>query len=207
MKIKLKIPHLRQKVSIPSSFGEIELATFSLLSDQREHIAIIFDGWDQQPVTDVRIHSKCFTGDTLGSQKCDCGDQLKNSMETFSKTGGVILYLMQEGRDIGLYNKVDAYSLQTKGLDTVEANQKLGFDDDHRCFKVAAEMLQALNIFKVNLFTNNPKKVYGLEFNGITVNQRLSTGLFSNKHNIEYLKTKVKKSGHLINIDEEILCN
>ncbi len=161
-----------------------------------EHLAIIIGDIGKEPL--IRIHSSCYTGDLLGSLSCDCGDQLRETIKLMDKNGGgVILYLMQEGRGIGLINKLRAYKLQSEGLDTVEANEFLGFDDEERAFEPAAVMLKKLGIKKGKLITNNPKKAKALEKNGIKV-----TGLvpmvIKHEHNQRYLSVKATKSGHLI---------
>jgi GTP cyclohydrolase II len=196
-----KSVEIRNKSHIPTEYGDSFFYSFRGLSDGKEHLAIRY-GEIENEVPLVRLHSECMTGDVFGSKKCDCGEQLKESMTTFSKDGGLLLYLRQEGRGIGLYNKLDAYFLQEKGFDTVEANRLLQFDDDLRDYEVAAQMLMALKIKKIRLVTNNPKKVEQLESFGITVQERIPTGLFLKKQNINYLKTKKQKSGHLLNIPQ-----
>ncbi len=164
-----------------------------------EHLAIIIGEIDADKPVLVRLHSECFTGDLLGSLKCDCGDQLRGAIEQIAKSGsGVLLYLAQEGRGIGLMNKLRAYHLQDLGFDTVEANIRLGFDVDERLFEAAAEMLKKLSIKTISLMTNNPDKVSQLEQYGITVNKRVAHKFPSNQHNEHYLATKVKKTGHLL---------
>ena len=147
----------------------------------------------------VRIHSQCITGDILSSLKCDCGEQLKKSIKLMADADeGILIYLSQEGRDIGLLNKLRAYSLQEKGMDTVQANENLGFNDDERLYYPAKEILTKLNINKIRLITNNPKKVKHLSNLGVNVTQRVPIKIKPNKHNRKYLETKSKKSGHLI---------
>jgi GTP cyclohydrolase II len=165
-----------------------------------EHMAIVIGTPERHgaPVL-VRLHSECFTGDLLGSLKCDCGQQLRGSIEIMAAEGaGVLLYLAQEGRGIGLMNKLRAYSLQAEGFDTVDANLRLGFDADERLFQPAAEMLRQLGFDEVRLLTNNPDKVEGLERCGITVKERVQHSFPSNVHNEFYLATKKSKSGHLL---------
>lgn len=163
-----------------------------------EHLAIVIGDPDTEEPVLVRLHSECFTGDLLGSLKCDCGDQLRGAIEQIGAEGaGVLLYLAQEGRGIGLINKLRAYSLQDQGFDTVEANQRLGFADDERLFLAAAEMLRELGISKVRLLTNNPRKVKQLEDYGIQVPERVEHIFASNQHNERYLAVKAEKSGHL----------
>jgi GTP cyclohydrolase II len=147
----------------------------------------------------VRLHSECLTGDVFGSLKCDCGPQLKEALRIIGAAGGgVLLYLRQEGRGIGLINKVRAYSLQDRGLDTVDANRRLGFADDERDYGHAAAILRALGIDQVRLLTNNPDKVAGLEAAGIKVAERVAHQMPANPHNADYLATKRKRSGHLL---------
>lgn len=161
-----------------------------------EHYAIIIGKPGDAPL--VRIHSSCYTGDLLASLDCDCRDQLQSAIELMGKNqGGIILYLMQEGRGIGLVNKLRAYDLKNKGMDTVEANQALGFDDDERLFLPAAEILKKLHIASVRLLTNNPRKAAGLEEHGIKVIECVPHVMESNVHNKAYLQTKVDRLGHL----------
>mgnify|MGYP003689123613 FL=1 len=147
----------------------------------------------------VRVHSQCITGDILESLKCDCGQQLKQSIKMMSQANeGILIYLAQEGRDIGLLNKLRAYTLQEKGMDTVEANMALGFDDDERLYYPAKQILKKLNIDTLKLITNNPRKVENLSSLGINVTERVSIKIEPNKHNKKYLKTKLEKSGHIL---------
>ena len=147
----------------------------------------------------VRIHSACFTGDVLGSLKCDCGAQFSEAMLQINKnSSGVLIYLNQEGRGIGLANKMRAYALQDEGFDTVEANHRLGFEDDERNFQIGASILKELKISSIRLMTNNPNKIKLLEENGINVSERLALIIEENKFNAHYLGTKAKKSGHLL---------
>jgi len=149
----------------------------------------------------VRLHSECLTGDVMGSYRCDCRDQLEAAqMYMAEHEQGIILYLRQEGRGIGLANKLRAYVLQEQGLDTVDANHALGFDDDVRDYRVAAEMLMTLGVQSVRLLSNNPRKIAGLEANGIVVTERVPHQLPSNSHNHNYLVTKARKSGHLLDV-------
>lgn len=170
------------------------LNTFNGLVDGREHVALQFAGDSDPPV--VRLHSECLTGDVFNSARCDCGQQLADSVTTLSKTGGILLYLRQEGRGIGLYNKIDAYALQERGLDTYEANRKLHFADDQRSYIVAAQMLRLLNIGAVRLLTNNPDKVEQLRQAGIEVMSVHPTATHLNPHNESYIRAK-REQGHL----------
>lgn len=149
----------------------------------------------------LRVHSECLTGDVMGSYRCDCRDQLVAALKYIAEQEcGIVLYLRQEGRGIGLANKLRAYVLQEQGLDTVDANHALGFEDDQRDYRVAAEMLKALDVASVRLLSNNPKKVVGLEKYGIKVTERVQHQLPSNEHNHFYLQTKAQKSGHLLEL-------
>ncbi len=173
-----------------------DIVSFKNLSDDKEHIALVFPAENLELTPLVRLHSECLTGDVLGSSHCDCGDQLREAKEQIGAQGGVLLYLRQEGRGIGLYNKLDAYKAQQDhGLDTFAANTHIGFAEDPRSFKVAAEMLKALGIEKIRLLTNNPDKVSDLEMNGIIVEDVISTGRFETEENRRYLQTKSDK-GH-----------
>jgi GTP cyclohydrolase II len=184
---------LRQK---PATFF-----TFHGLSDSAEHFAIGLGSWREQAVPLVRVHSECVTGDIFGSGRCDCGGQLQEAVARFSRDGGILLYLRQEGRGIGLYNKLDAYVLQQQGYDTFAANNRLGFPADARCFAAAAQMLAALGKTSVRLLTNNPAKRSDLEDNGIEVAETLDTGVFETLHNKAYLAAK-RASGHSIQLQE-----
>lgn len=164
-----------------------------------EHLAIRIGDVDTDKPVLVRMHSECFTGDLLGSLKCDCGQQLRGAIQQIAKAGsGILLYLAQEGRGIGLMNKLRAYHLQDQGYDTVDANLRLGFDADERLFDAAAEILKHLGVQKVQLLTNNPDKVAQLEKYGITVAERVAHSFPSNKHNAQYLAVKADKSGHIL---------
>lgn len=163
-----------------------------------EHLAIIIGELNIKEPVLTRLHSECFTGDLLGSLKCDCGDQLRGAITAIAEGGsGVLLYLAQEGRGIGLVNKLRAYELQEKGFDTVDANEQLGFDDDERIYLPAVQMLSSLGINQVRLLTNNPAKVGALARHGIAVTERVTHVFPSNQHNWSYLDTKAKRSGHL----------
>ena len=175
-----------------------QIVAFRASDDGQEHVALVVGAFGGTPPL-VRLHSECLTGDVFGSLKCDCGPQLKEALHIIGANGGgVLLYLRQEGRGIGLANKIRAYSLQDRGLDTVDANQRLGFADDEREYGHAAAMLLALGIHTVRLLTNNPNKVAGLEAAGIRVAERVPHHMPANPHNADYLATKRKKSGHLL---------
>jgi len=174
-----------------------QIVAFRASDDGQEHVALLIGAPGGKPPL-VRLHSECLTGDVFGSLKCDCGPQLKEALRIIGESGGgVLLYLRQEGRGIGLANKLRAYALQDRGLDTVDANRRLGFADDERDYSHAASMLRALGITEVRLLTNNPNKVAGLEAAGTRVVERVPHHMPANPHNADYLATKRKKSGHL----------
>ena len=176
---------------------DTQIVAFRASDDGQEHVALVIGAFGGGPAL-VRLHSECLTGDVFGSLKCDCGPQLKEALRIIGAAGGgVLLYLRQEGRGIGLANKLRAYALQDRGLDTVDANSRLGFGDDERDYAHAAAMLRALGIDRVRLLTNNPAKVSGLEEAGIAVVERVAHHMPANPHNADYLATKRKKSGHL----------
>lgn len=190
---------IRRMVALPQrdahGTAPATLATFDGLMDMGEHVALIWNPPADRPL--VRIHSECLTGDALGSARCDCGEQLAETRALLSEVGGILLYLRQEGRGIGLYNKIDAYALQDQGADTVDANVRLGFPADARDYGVAAQMLLALGYSQVRLLTNNPKKIAGLESGGVRVADRVGTGLHVLPANHAYLETKRIRMGHL----------
>ncbi len=175
-----------------------QIVAFRASDDGQEHVALVVGAFGGKPPL-VRLHSECLTGDVFGSLKCDCGPQLREALRIIGDAGGgVLLYLRQEGRGIGLVNKIRAYSLQDRGFDTVEANLRLGFADDERDYGHAAAMLRALGIDEIRLLTNNPGKVKGLELAGIKVTERVAHQMPANPHNADYLATKRKRSGHLL---------
>lgn len=194
----MSIRHIANSI-LPTRFGEFEIHAF-IDENNKEHVALVKNSGEQAPA--VRIHSKCFTGDTLASMRCDCRDQLEASLEYISKHGGIFIYLDQEGRGIGLTNKIKAYALQDAGLDTVEANYNLGFEDDLREYKIAADILSYLGAKKIKLLTNNPKKMKNLEMNGIEVIGRIPVSIKPNKFNKVYMETKKEKLEHLIETDD-----
>jgi len=192
---------VRRDVALPLRTGDgalvpARMITFHGLVDGREHVAVAL-GDPAVEVPLVRVHSECLTGDVLGSARCDCGPQLDEAVARISETGGYLLYLRQEGRDIGLYNKIDAYALQEDGLDTYAANRALGFGEDERDYTVAAQMLQALGVDRLDLLSNNPDKVAQLETYGIRVQRRVRTGLHVGPANRDYLAAKAR-GGHLL---------
>ena len=176
---------------------DTQIVAFRAGDDGQEHVALVLGAFGGEPPL-VRLHSECLTGDVFGSLKCDCGPQLRQALRLIAAAGGgVLLYLRQEGRGIGLANKLRAYALQDRGLDTVEANLRLGFGDDERDYVHAAAILRALGVDEVRLLTNNPAKVQGLESAGIRVAERVAHHMPANPHNADYLAVKRKKSGHL----------
>lgn len=196
-------PSIRTRVRIPLRFGDgfataADAVTFRGLADGREHLALVFGdpAASRRPL--VRMHSECLTGDVFGSARCDCGPQLREAVGRLSAEGGVLLYLRQEGRDIGLYNKLDAYALQDKGFDTYTANTLLGFPEDARDYAAAAQMLGALAIDEINLLSNNPDKAAQLRAHGIAVHDLVATGVFATDSNLRYLRAKVEHTGHTI---------
>jgi GTP cyclohydrolase II len=185
----------RAKLPVAAN-ADAELVAYRSAADAADHVALVIGQRDSSsPV--VRLHSECLTGDVLGSLKCDCGPQLHEALAQISGAGwGVLLYLRQEGRGIGLVNKLRAYALQDQGFDTVDANIRLGFAVDARDFAVAAQMLRLLAVDQVRLLTNNPQKVAGLEAEGISVHERLPLQIAANPHNANYLQTKRERTGH-----------
>lgn len=187
---------------LPSRYGRFHIVAFENTRDRKEHVAIVKGRTLNAQDMPVRLHSECLTGDALGSLRCDCRDQLEAALRMIDKLGkGIVIYLRQEGRGIGLLNKIRAYNLQDQGLDTVEANQVLGFRDDERDYEAAAEILKALMIKSVHIITNNPKKIKQLTDYGIKVTGRIPHIMEPNEHNRFYLETKAAKSGHWIDFD------
>lgn len=178
--------------NLPTEFGLFKIKAFK--ENDKEHLAIFTEELPEIPV--VRVHSECLTGDAIGSKKCDCGDQLHYALRYIQEHKGVVLYLRQEGRNIGLVNKVNAYALQDKGLDTVEANHQLGFHADERTYEIVEFILEHLGIKKIKLLTNNPKKIQSIK--GVEIVERIPIIMGSNIYNKNYLKTKKEKMGHLL---------
>lgn len=178
--------------NLPSRFGDFKVKAFK--EGYKEHLAIYKEPLDDTPI--IRIHSECLTGDAIGSLKCDCRDQLEFALQTIEKSGGMVIYLRQEGRNIGLLNKINAYALQDKGLNTVEANHQLGFAADERTYEVVTTILHHFDIHHIRLMTNNPEKIKSLE--GVEIVERLPIIINSNVHNKDYLKVKKEQMGHLL---------
>ncbi len=188
--------NLNAKVKMPTDFGTFDMYGFT--TDFSDEEIVVVTKEEVRPHENVRIHSACLTGDIFHSQRCDCGAQLEASMEYIEQHGGMIIYLPQEGRGIGLMNKLRAYELIEKGYDTVTANLALGFDDDLRDYNIAAQILKYFNVEKVNLLSNNPKKFEGLTEYGINIQKRIEIIVPETKYNHEYMTTKKEKMGHLI---------
>lgn len=190
------------KVELPTPLGDFELVAYRQTTSGQEHLALIKGRWKKDEAVMVRVHSCCLTGDIFGSLRCDCGQQLRKAMELIEKEGrGVIVYMNQEGRGIGLLNKLKAYKLQEEGKDTVEANHALGFPMDARDYGVGAQILRNLGISKLRLLTNNPKKRVGLLGYGLEVVEIIPLEIRANRHNKKYLRTKRDKMGHTLKID------
>jgi GTP cyclohydrolase II len=185
------------QAGLPTRYGTFEMFVYDA-PEHKEHVALTLGAIDDGEPILVRAHSECLTGDVFGSSRCDCGEQLDESLRFLQEQGrGVLLYLRQEGRGIGLTKKISAYALQEQGLDTVEANLALGLPEDMRDYQAAAEMLLDLGVRRVRLLTNNPAKIEGLERHGVEVMERVPLGISPNPSNLGYLRTKRAKMGHL----------
>jgi GTP cyclohydrolase II len=196
---------IRTSVRIPLQFGDgyrttAQAFTFNGLVDGMEHLALGLGRYDDARVPLVRLHSECLTGDVFGSARCDCGPQLRDAAEKITNAGGYLIYMRQEGRGIGLYNKLDAYALQDQGLNTYEANEALGLPSDGRDYGAAAQILHALGVSRIRLLSNNPDKAAQLSSRGISVRANVPTGVFVTPSNLRYLQTKVAVTGHRITL-------
>ncbi len=193
-----------EEVDMPTEHGHFRLIPFRQKSNGLEHAALIKGEWNNDEPILVRVHSSCMTGDIFGSQRCDCGSQLHEAMKLIDKEGkGVIVYLNQEGRGIGLMNKMRAYKLQEEGMDTVDANLCLGFKADERDYGVGAEILRKIGVHKMRLITNNPVKRIGLESYGLTITENVSIEIEPNRYNSRYLHTKAERMGHTLHFEKE----
>ena len=199
---RLRTEHMVNRsaeVMLPTDFGDFKAIAYSNDVDSLVHVALVKGRIEREKPVLVRVHSECLTGDVFASKRCDCGEQLHKAMEMIEKEGsGIILYMRQEGRGIGLVNKLKAYELQDQGMDTVEANQELGFKADLRDYGIGAQMLVDLGVNDMRIITNNPKKIVGLEGYGLKVVERVPLEIKPHKGNIAYLKTKKKKMGHIL---------
>jgi GTP cyclohydrolase II len=187
--MKIKISDV---ANLPSRFGDFKVKAFK--EGHKEHLVIYKEPLDEAPI--VRVHSECLTGDAIGSLKCDCRDQLEFALKMIEEKGGMVIYLRQEGRNIGLLNKINAYALQDQGFNTIEANHQLGFAADERTYEIVTTILEHFEIKKIRLLTNNPAKINSLE--NIDIIERLPIIIDSNIHSEEYLKTKKDEMGHLL---------
>ena len=193
-----------EEVDMPTEYGHFRLIAFRQKSNGLEHIALIKGEWEEDEPIIVRVHSSCMTGDIFGSQRCDCGAQLHEAMKLIEKTGkGVVVYLNQEGRGIGLMNKMRAYKLQEEGMDTVDANLCLGFKADERDYGVGAEILRQIGVHKMRLITNNPIKRIGLESYGLTITENINIEIEPNSYNSRYLHTKAERMGHTLHFKKD----
>lgn len=191
------------EAELPTSHGDFKIMAFENTQTKEHHVALVMGDITPEDEVLVRVHSECLTGDVLGSKRCDCGEQLHNAMDKIKQEGkGVLLYMRQEGRGIGLINKIKAYALQDQGMDTVEANEALGFPADLRDYGTGAQMLRQLGVQKIKLMTNNPRKISGLSGFGLEVTQRVPIQMNHNERNEQYLRTKKQKLGHLLQMEE-----
>ncbi len=191
------------KVHLPTEYGDFQLIPFRQTSNGLEHMALIKGSWGPDESVLVRVHSSCATGDILGSKRCDCGEQLHKAMQMIEKEGkGVLIYMQQEGRGIGLMNKIKAYKLQEQGYDTVDANLHLGFKPDERDYGCGAQMLRYLGVHKMRLMTNNPVKRVGLEAYGLEIVENVPIEISPNKYDYDYLKTKMERMGHTLHLSD-----
>ncbi|MEI5908685.1 bifunctional 3,4-dihydroxy-2-butanone-4-phosphate synthase/GTP cyclohydrolase II [Bacillus spongiae] len=199
-RMKEKLVKREVEIQLPTEYGDFRAIGFTETMTNKEHIALV-KGDISEEETLVRVHSECLTGDVFGSNRCDCGPQLHAALQQIEAEGkGILLYMRQEGRGIGLINKLKAYKLQEEGFDTVEANQQLGFADDLRDYGIGAQILKDLGVKKMKLLTNNPRKIAGIKGYGLSVTERIPIQMKTKKENEHYLKTKYSKLGHLLNL-------
>ena len=194
---------IRAIAELPTRFGDYQVVAFQSRSDPKEHAAFVHGDVFEREAVPVRIHSECLTGDAIGSLRCDCRDQLIDSLEKIGKMeNGIVIYLRQEGRGIGFLNKIRAYQLQDAGADTVEANEMLGFRPDERDYGIAAHMLGSLHVRSIRIMTNNPEKVRDLQTHGVTIVDRIPVVVPPTARNLGYLETKRRKMGHLLDLEQ-----
>lgn len=186
---------------LPTVYGEFEMIAYDSGKEDFPHVVLHNVSLDTDGAINVRVHSECMTGDLFASVRCDCGEQLDTSMQYFQKNGGLLIYLRQEGRGIGLVNKMKAYNLQDEGMDTIKANHALGFHTDERDYSAAIEILKDLGIKKINLLTNNPEKIDAFDGSEVEVSQRIQIEIAPRKENHGYLKTKQKDMGHFMDLN------
>ena len=198
---KKKIVNKVEAINLPTEIGKFHLHLYEEIFNKKSHLALTYGDYSSEKSVMVRVHSECLTGDVFNSLRCDCGKQLSSAMSTIENNGsGILVYLRQEGRGIGLKHKIKAYKLQEEGLDTVEANEKLGFAPDLRDYGVGAQILKDLGATKLTVLTNNPKKLIGLEGHGLEITSRIPIEVEANKENKNYLNTKKDKLGHILNL-------
>jgi 3,4-dihydroxy 2-butanone 4-phosphate synthase / GTP cyclohydrolase II len=201
--LKEKLVNREAEITLPTDFGVFKAIVYTNQVDNKEHVALVKGKVDGSVPTLVRVHSECLTGDVFHSHRCDCGPQLEAALKQIDEEGnGVLLYMRQEGRGIGLLNKLKAYALQEQGLDTVEANKKLGFAPDLRNYGIGAQILKDLSVRQMRLMTNNPRKIKGLEGYGLQVVERVPIQMKENEDNKKYLRTKKQKLGHLLKFED-----
>ncbi len=194
-----KLVELEEEITMPTDYGAFRLRLYRSTLDGQHHIALIYGRITARTPALVRVHSECLTGDVFGSRRCDCGNQLQRALKMIAHSGaGVLVYMRQEGRGVGLAAKIKAYKLQEQGFDTVEANEKLGFPMDLREYGLGAQILADIGVRKIRLLTNNPRKVVGLEGHGLEIVEQMPIRVTANKHNRKYLRTKKEKMGHLL---------